>query len=277
MQNPSQALLVTGGCPVVDRDRHLSAVLEVLTTAAVAFEARPALHDLCVEVTGALDLLGCAALLHDAAGGTLRVAGASGPPAGELAEFQVSTGSGPAVEVAGTGEAVVEVDLPDRPDPFSRRAAAAGGTAAVTLALVGGGAVHGSIQFLAGTAPCEHLLAAAALTATAVGVAVGNAEVYRTSSALAVQLAHALESRMPIEQAKGLLAERHGVDVDEAFRILRGHSRRTRTSMTRTARAVLDGSALVVPAPARTTRPSGPTELIGRRRCAPTAEEMAST
>lgn len=39
------------------------------------------------------------------------------------------------------------------------------------------------------------------------------------------QLQHALDSRVLIEQAKGMVAARHGVDVEEAFELVRAHAR----------------------------------------------------
>jgi AmiR/NasT family two-component response regulator len=42
------------------------------------------------------------------------------------------------------------------------------------------------------------------------------------------QLEHALLSRIVIEQAKGVLAERLGLDVEEAFEVLRGSARSAR-------------------------------------------------
>jgi hypothetical protein len=40
------------------------------------------------------------------------------------------------------------------------------------------------------------------------------------------QLEHALQSRIAIEQAKGIIAERCGLDTEEAFRVIRNAARR---------------------------------------------------
>ena len=42
------------------------------------------------------------------------------------------------------------------------------------------------------------------------------------------QLQHALESRIAIEQAKGILAERYGLGVEDAFDLIRRASRSNR-------------------------------------------------
>ena len=55
------------------------------------------------------------------------------------------------------------------------------------------------------------------------------------------QLQHALDSRIVIEQAKGILAERHGISLDEAFHMLRQHCRRRRINLHVGARAVTTG------------------------------------
>ena len=45
------------------------------------------------------------------------------------------------------------------------------------------------------------------------------------------QLQRALDSRVRIEQAKGVLAERHGLELDEAFEVIRKASRRNRVKL----------------------------------------------
>ena len=55
----------------------------------------------------------------------------------------------------------------------------------------------------------------------------------------AAQLQEALDSRVVIEQAKGVLAERYGTNVDEAFRVLRQGARSSRTRLRELAARVV--------------------------------------
>jgi GAF domain-containing protein len=56
------------------------------------------------------------------------------------------------------------------------------------------------------------------------------------------QLQTALNTRVIIEQAKGVLAERGAVDMDRAFTLLRAHARRTHQRLADLARAVVAGA-----------------------------------
>jgi AmiR/NasT family two-component response regulator len=51
-----------------------------------------------------------------------------------------------------------------------------------------------------------------------------------------------LNTRTVIEQAKGVLAERGGVDMDSAFNLLRGYARRNNRRLADIARAVVEGA-----------------------------------
>ena len=58
---------------------------------------------------------------------------------------------------------------------------------------------------------------------------------------LSQQLQTALNSRVIIEQAKGVLAERQQTDMSTAFTLLRGHARSTNQQLSDVARAVVAG------------------------------------
>jgi len=70
------------------------------------------------------------------------------------------------------------------------------------------------------------------------------------------QLHTALDSRVIIEQAKGVIAERHGIDPGEAFTLLRGYARNHNQRLTELAADVIHGSTsateLLPSAPAST-------------------------
>jgi len=55
------------------------------------------------------------------------------------------------------------------------------------------------------------------------------------------QLERALESRITIEQAKGVVAERYGLDVDEAFQLIRRAARSNRMKLHDLAEAIRPG------------------------------------
>jgi AmiR/NasT family two-component response regulator len=55
------------------------------------------------------------------------------------------------------------------------------------------------------------------------------------------QLERALESRITIEQAKGVVAERYGLDVDEAFQLIRRAARSNRMKLYDLAEAIRPG------------------------------------
>lgn len=63
------------------------------------------------------------------------------------------------------------------------------------------------------------------------------------SRTLTTQLEHALISRVVIEQAKGMLATRWAVPLDEAFDLLRKHARSRQRPLRDVAREVIEGRA----------------------------------
>jgi hypothetical protein len=69
---------------------------------------------------------------------------------------------------------------------------------------------------------------------------------------VADQLNHALNSRVLIEQAKGVIAGRAQLDMDQAFSWLRHHARDHNLLLVDVAQSVIDGN--VTPEPPRVSR-----------------------
>lgn len=64
----------------------------------------------------------------------------------------------------------------------------------------------------------------------------------RESDIAQAQLQYALESRVRIEQAKGVLSQVHGLDMDSAFRMLRQYARNNGLPLRDVAQQVVDRS-----------------------------------
>ncbi|MCU1416787.1 MAG: transcriptional regulator [Schumannella sp.] len=62
------------------------------------------------------------------------------------------------------------------------------------------------------------------------------------SSVLVQQLQGALNSRVVIEQAKGVISFTHGISVDAAFDVIRAHARSHRLGLSVVARQLVDGT-----------------------------------
>jgi AmiR/NasT family two-component response regulator len=72
---------------------------------------------------------------------------------------------------------------------------------------------------------------------------VGSASDAHHKSQLAAQLQFALESRVLIEQARGVLMERHGVDDQAAFTRLRRQARSNGRKLADVAREIIGDPA----------------------------------
>jgi AmiR/NasT family two-component response regulator len=75
-----------------------------------------------------------------------------------------------------------------------------------------------------------------------------HAELGRLSEAVD-QLEGALHRRALIERAKGILMERHSIEADDAFELLRDHARSHNEKLVEVARAVAEGHSLLPKSP----------------------------
>lgn len=91
----------------------------------------------------------------------------------------------------------------------------------------------------------SELLAAGQLLTDLATLYIVNQRELSASQVLARQLQHALDSRVAIEQAKGMIAERKAIDTGGAFGLLRRHARSNNVSLHQVARAVIDGELVL--------------------------------
>jgi GAF domain-containing protein len=189
-------------------------------------------------------------------GGELRVAAASSQAAGLMELFQIQNDQGPCLDCFRTGQPVTAADLsaPSQPWPRFAAAAAQSGFAAVqALPMRLRDEVVGALNlFCARPGPlasAELRIGQALADIATIGLL--QQRNLRRSEILVEQLQAALNSRVVIEQAKGKLAERLGLDMDRAFGLLRDYARTSNQRLADVARNFVDSASADIPAPRR--------------------------
>ena len=153
---------------------------------------------------------------------------------------------GPCLDCYRTGEPVLNQDLASasgRWPLFAPEALAAGFESVHALPMRLRGAVIGALNlFHVDPGPMRPAdITAAQAMADVATIAVLQHRASVEAQIINEQLSHALNSRVIIEQAKGMLSERAGIDVDEAFGQLRRHARNHNRQLVEVAEDVLDG------------------------------------
>ena len=200
------------------------------------------LADYCIDL---VDATAGGILLIDQRG-ALRVAAASSEAARVLELFELQEEEGPCRDCCRTGVAVSEPDLANatsRWPAFTLRANEVGFHAVHALPLRLRGEVIGALNLFYARpgplGPAQAALAQALADVATIGILQERAISER--ELLAEQLQTALNSRVIIEQAKGVIAERTGLDLDSAFAVLRAAARKRRRRLAELARDVVTG------------------------------------
>jgi GAF domain-containing protein len=196
----------------------------------------------CVEILGVT----AAGLLLKDQKGNLAVVASSSEESRLLEICQLQSDEGPCLDCVRSGASVASADLGqdrDRWPTFVAAALEAGfqSVFAVPMRLrdqtIGGLNLFSFAPGLVSQA--DQSLAQALADVATIGI-LQQRSAHR-SSLLAEQLQHALNSRVMVEQAKGVLAERHGVSMDLAFDALRRHARNNNLKLVDVARSVVRG------------------------------------
>jgi len=201
------------------------------------------LTDRCVSLLG---VSAAGVMLVSPAGGLGLVASSS--EAMRLLElFELQAEEGPCLDAFRTGEPVGHVNLAvqsDRWPSFSAAARRAGFLSAFALPLRLREVTLGALNLLSVSgAPmrkADLIVARAFADLAALSIVQHRTSV--EAQRLNEQLSAALTSRVAIEQAKGVISERAGTDLAEAFSRLRAYARNNNLRLTDVAQAAVDGS-----------------------------------
>ncbi len=173
---------------------------------------------------------------------------ASTSEAMELVElFQVQNDEGPCLDCYRSGEPVIAEDLSVRSDRwprFAQYAADAGFAAAHALPLRLRGRVLGALNLFRDEPGGlgEQDVAVGQALADAATIALLQYRAVDEAHTVAEQLQGALQTRVVIEQAKGVLAERAEIGTEEAFSRLRRYARSHQRRLAEVAGEVVGGT-----------------------------------
>lgn len=205
------------------------------------------LTDRCVGMLGA----SAAGVLLADQNGELRVMAASDEQVRLLELFQLQNDEGPCLECFRTGTPVTVPDLhteAGRWPRFVSQAQLHGFGAVQALPMRLRDEVVGALNlFRAAPGPFDPISTSVAQgLADVATISLLQQRTTTRATILNEQLQTALNSRVLIEQAKGKLAERHDLDMEQAFTALRVYARAHNRRLADVARAFVDGSEPLV-------------------------------
>jgi transcriptional regulator with GAF, ATPase, and Fis domain len=231
---------------MVDQQRLGRVFVELADTLVTDFDVVEFMTMLAHRVVELLGAREAGVVLADERG-LLRSVASSHESAHLLDLFELQNQEGPCLDCYRTGEPVLNHRLApadDRWPNFAAEARRLGFTAVHALPMRLRGEVIGAVNIFAANAP--------ALTPSEIEVGQALADVatvgllqersIREARLLNEQLQAALNSRIVIEQAKGMLAERRGIEMDAAFDALRAHARNTNQKLSAVAQSLLTGT-----------------------------------
>lgn len=231
---------------MVTQQRLLDVVVQLADTLVAEFDMIDFLHTLtetCVEL---LDADAAGLMLADQRG-QLQVIASSTEETRLVELFELQHDEGPCLDCYRDGAAITNID-PDEAEQrwptFGTAVRAAGFRSVHALPLRLRDEVIGAINlFLArpGTQSLQDLSLGQALADIAT-IGLLQERAIHERQILSEQLQSALNSRVLIEQAKGILAERHGLELAPAFTVMRTYARRTRNPLVLVASDVIAGT-----------------------------------
>lgn len=223
--------------------RTLVAMADTLVDHFDVIDMLAIVADRCVGVFGAT----AAGVLLASPDGGLRFAASSSEELRLVELFVVQAREGPCNDCFQSGSPVINADLLEtegRWPNFAPRALEAGFRSVHTLPMRLRGETVGVLnlfQVEPGTFDEQDVAAAQALADMAT-ISLLQARAARDAQAINEQLSEALNSRISIEQAKGIAGEALKLDMDEAFDRLRRYARAHNAKLSDVASSIVSGS-----------------------------------
>jgi GAF domain-containing protein len=227
---------------VYDQRLFLQTLSRFAVVLPAHYDLEVVLNELTESVTAVLGLVGSGVTLAEE--GELRFVTAVGEASGELERRQEEQQAGPCRDAFESGRVVRVTDVrleSDRWPEFSATATKVGvaGVAGIPMRLAD--EMIGAVN-LYSPEPREWSdedVAVARVLADVATSYVVNASKLHQQEQLSEQLQQALESRVVIEQAKGITAYLHTVSVDRAYELMRRHARNNNASLRVVAEAIV--------------------------------------
>jgi GAF domain-containing protein len=230
------------------RERVLTeAFVRLADTLVTDFDVIDLLHRLCSDSVTLLPVDAAGLMLSDQRG-TLRVVSSSTEQVHLVELFQLQANEGPCLDCFRTSRQIVSADLGHEPrwPRFVERALQAGYRAVHALPLRLRSETIGGLNLFGSTpgALSPHALRVGQALADVATIGILQERAVRRQEVLAEQLQGALNSRVIIEQAKGMLAERGQIDLEQAFALLRSHARARQQRLSDLARDIVAGATI---------------------------------
>ena len=232
---------------MVDRERWLAETLLAMTDTLVdEFDLADHLDQVATSFSHLMDKSPVAVAVTGESPRDAWTVGGTGPAVRTLVEMEELTGEGPATEAMRNGRRVTAEKTMDRDGRWAQLVPA---FRALQLTGVHGfplchrGQVLGAVVvYRRGPAPAATVEEAAEAVADGASIGIAQARTIARAHRLAAQLQVALNSRVAIEQAKGVLSERLAVPVEDAFSLMRRHARNHRVRLDSVAKDVVQGT-----------------------------------
>jgi transcriptional regulator with GAF, ATPase, and Fis domain len=200
----------------------------------------------CVDLFDATD----AGIMLANGEGQLEVIASTSERSRLIGLLQLGAGEGPCVEAYATGRAVSVsnvAQISDRWPTFAERSVKSGYAAVDAVPLRLRDTALGSLNLFReapGALGAEDARAVQALADVAT-ISILQERAVRQTDIARDQLQRALDSRVIIEQAKGIVSYKRDIDMDEAFKLIREYARTNRSRLSEVATAVVDRSLVL--------------------------------